>query len=112
MNFWISICTMIIGGISAGNVLADVTASQAVASSVRDKEITSRSQTVAARSIRLCPPKGDLVTTVVEPRHIKLGLAGKQQNWTYSSMSSVSRAMRLPGLHARFPNISQSIPLH
>jgi hypothetical protein len=24
------------------------------------------------------------MTTVVEPRHTKLGLAGKQQNWTYS----------------------------
>ena len=42
MNLRISICTMIIGGIAAGNVLADVTASPTVASSVSDKETTSR----------------------------------------------------------------------
>ena len=41
MNLRISICTMIIGGIAAGNVLADATASPAVASSVSDKETTS-----------------------------------------------------------------------
>jgi len=42
VNLRISICTMIIGGIAAGNVLADVTASPTVASSVSDKETTSR----------------------------------------------------------------------
>ena len=49
MNLRISICTMIIGGIAAGNVLADVTASPAVASSVSDKEITNRVQMVLAK---------------------------------------------------------------
>ena len=42
MNLRISICTMIIGGIAAGNVLAEVAASPAVASSVSDQETTSR----------------------------------------------------------------------
>jgi osmotically-inducible protein OsmY len=40
---------MIIGGIAAGNVLADATASPAVASSVSDKEITSRVRMVLAK---------------------------------------------------------------
>jgi osmotically-inducible protein OsmY len=48
MNLRISICTMIIGGIAAGNVLADVTATPAVASSVSDKETSSRVRTVLA----------------------------------------------------------------
>ena len=48
MNLRISICTMIIGGIAAGNVLADATASSAVASSLSDKEITSRVRMVLA----------------------------------------------------------------
>jgi hypothetical protein len=30
------------------------------------------------------PGLGDLMTATVQPRHIKLGLAGKQQNWTYA----------------------------
>ncbi len=28
---------------------------------------------------------GDLMTMAVQPRHIKLGLAGKQSNWPYAS---------------------------
>ena len=49
MNLRISICTMIIGWIAAGNVLADDTASAAVASTVSDKEITSRVRMVLAK---------------------------------------------------------------
>jgi len=48
MNLRISLCTMIIGGIAAGNVLADASTSPAVASSVSDKEITSRVRMVLA----------------------------------------------------------------
>jgi osmotically-inducible protein OsmY len=48
MTLRISICAMIIGGIAAGNVLADVTASPPVASSVSDEEITSRVRMVLA----------------------------------------------------------------
>jgi osmotically-inducible protein OsmY len=49
MNPRISICTMIIGWIAAGNVFADDTASPAVASAVSDKEITGRVQMVLAK---------------------------------------------------------------
>jgi hypothetical protein len=28
---------------------------------------------------------GELMTAFVQPRHIKLGLAGKEQNWPYAS---------------------------
>jgi osmotically-inducible protein OsmY len=48
MNLRISICTMIIGGIAAGSALADATAAPAVASSVSDKETSSRVRTVLA----------------------------------------------------------------
>lgn len=30
------------------------------------------------------PGLGDLMTATVQPRHIKLGLAGSQQNWAYA----------------------------
>jgi hypothetical protein len=30
------------------------------------------------------PGLGDLMTTTVQPRHIKLGLAGQQKNWAYA----------------------------
>jgi len=30
------------------------------------------------------PGLGDLMTATVQPRHIKLGLAGQQKNWTYA----------------------------
>ena len=29
------------------------------------------------------PSLGDLMTMAVQPRHIKLGLAGRARNWTY-----------------------------
>ena len=48
MNLRISLCTMIIGGIAAGNVLADASTSPAAASSVSDK-ITSRVRMVLAK---------------------------------------------------------------
>jgi len=28
---------------------------------------------------------GDLMTALVQPRHIKLGLAGREQNWPYAA---------------------------
>jgi hypothetical protein len=31
------------------------------------------------------PGLGDLMTTTVQPRHIKLALAGQQKNWTYAA---------------------------
>ena len=31
------------------------------------------------------PGLGDLMTTLVQPRHIKLGLAGQAQNWPYAA---------------------------
>jgi len=31
------------------------------------------------------PGLGDLMTATVQPRHIKLGLAGKAANWTYAA---------------------------
>src|SRR5258708_15831663 len=31
------------------------------------------------------PGLGDLMTTTVQPRHIKLGLAGQEKNWAYAA---------------------------
>jgi hypothetical protein len=31
---------------------------------------------------------GELMTAFVQPRHIKLGLAGKEQNWPYASFGT------------------------
>jgi hypothetical protein len=31
------------------------------------------------------PGLGDLMTTTIQPRHIKLGLAGREKNWTYAA---------------------------
>jgi hypothetical protein len=38
----------------------------------------------AAKQPDYHPSMGDLMTMAVQPRHIKLGLAGRQQNWTYA----------------------------
>ena len=66
------------------------------------------SQTVAAKIDTTVPldyhsSMGDLMTMVVQPRHIKLGLAGKQQNWIYAKYE-------LSELRNAFARIARAIP--
>jgi mono/diheme cytochrome c family protein len=49
------------------------------------------------------PSMGDLMTMAVQPRHIKLGLAGRQQNWTYAGYE-------LSELRNAFARIARTIP--
>jgi len=49
------------------------------------------------------PSMGDLMTMAVQPRHIKLGLAGKQKNWPYA-------AYELNELRNAFARIARTIP--
>jgi hypothetical protein len=49
------------------------------------------------------PSMGDLMTMAVQPRHIKLGLAGKQKNWPYASYE-------LSELRNAFARIARTIP--
>jgi hypothetical protein len=49
------------------------------------------------------PSMGDLMTMAVQPRHIKLGLAAKQKNWTYASYE-------LNELRNAFARIARTIP--
>jgi hypothetical protein len=41
--------------------------------------------TLAAAQRQHAAALGDLMTAFVQPRHIKLGLAGKEQNWRYAA---------------------------
>jgi hypothetical protein len=49
------------------------------------------------------PSMGDLMTMTVQPRHIKLGLAGKQQNWVYAKYE-------LSELRNAFGRIARTVP--
>ncbi|MFT3905930.1 MAG: hypothetical protein QM718_06470 [Steroidobacteraceae bacterium] len=51
------------------------------------------------------PSMGDLMTMAVQPRHIKLGLAGKNGNWTYA-------AYELSELRNAFARIGRTIPIY
>lgn len=51
------------------------------------------------------PSMGDLMTMLVQPRHIKLGLAGKAQNWLYASYE-------LTELRNSFGRIAHTIPAY
>jgi hypothetical protein len=46
---------------------------------------------------------GDLMTAFVQPRHIKLGLAANEQNWTYT-------AYELDQLRETFADLAQILP--
>jgi hypothetical protein len=49
------------------------------------------------------PSMGDLMTMAVQPRHIKLGLAGQRRNWTYAGYE-------LSELRNAFARIARTIP--
>jgi hypothetical protein len=48
---------------------------------------------------------GDLMTAFVQPRHIKLGLAGNEQNWVYA-------AYELGELRESFDDLAKLVPKH
>lgn len=60
------------------------------------------------------PGLGDLMTMTVQPRHIKLGLAGQERNWTYAAYElheleeSFERAARVWPMY-RKTNIAELI---
>ena len=49
------------------------------------------------------PGLGDLMTLTVQPRHLKLGLAGEQQNWRYA-------AYEVHELEEAFERIARLVP--
>jgi len=51
------------------------------------------------------PGLGELMTAFVQPRHINLGLAGKEQNWPYASFE-------LGELTEAFDDIAELVPKH
>ena len=51
------------------------------------------------------PGLGDLMTAFVQPRHIKLGLAGKEQNWPFA-------AYELGELTETFDDVGKLVPKH
>jgi cytochrome c553 len=51
------------------------------------------------------PSFGDLMTTAIQPRHVKLGLAGQEGNWEYA-------AYELRELQGAFRRIGQAVPTY
>jgi hypothetical protein len=51
------------------------------------------------------PGLGELMTAFVQPRHIKLGLAGNQHNWPYA-------AYELDELAETFDEVARLVPKH
>jgi len=49
------------------------------------------------------PSMGDLMTMAIQPRHTKLGVAGRQKNWTYA-------AYELSELRNAFARVGRTIP--
>ena len=48
---------------------------------------------------------GDLMTIAIQPRHIKLGLAGKERNWAYA-------AYELRELQGAFERLAHAVPTY
>jgi hypothetical protein len=59
----------------------------------------------AAPKTEYHPSMGDLMTMAVQPRHTKLGLAGKAKNWTYA-------AYEADELKNAFGRVARTIPTY
>jgi hypothetical protein len=51
------------------------------------------------------PSLGDLMTMAVQPRHLKLGIAGKEKNWAYAKYE-------LSELRNAFARVARTIPVY
>jgi hypothetical protein len=51
------------------------------------------------------PSLGDLMTMAIQPRHIKLGLAGQERNWPYAQYE-------LSELRNAFARVARTIPVY
>jgi hypothetical protein len=51
------------------------------------------------------PSLGDLMTMAVQPRHVKLGVAGKEKNWAYAKYE-------LSELRNAFARVARTIPVY
>jgi hypothetical protein len=51
------------------------------------------------------PSFGDIMTMAIQPRHLKLGLAGQQGNWTYA-------AYELRELQSAFNRAADAVPVY
>ena len=89
-----------------GAVTACVLALWSSASSAQSSPTTSSTAAPAATaSPDYHPSLGDLMTMAVQPRHIKLGLAGHENNWPYAQYE-------LSELRNAFARVARTIPVY
>jgi hypothetical protein len=65
----------------------------------------SSSAPAAAPQVDYHPSLGDLMTMAVQPRHTKLGLAGRERNWAYAQYE-------VSELRNAFARVARTIPIY
>jgi hypothetical protein len=90
---------LVVGGMAGLSVLP--------VSHTRAQTATSTSATMQSAPAQpdYHPSLGDLMTSAVQPRHIKLGLAGQQRNWVYAQYE-------LSELRNAFARVARTIPVY
>lgn len=61
--------------------------------------------TVAVAQPEYHPSLGDLMTMAVQPRHLKLGIAGREKNWAYAKYE-------VSELRNAFARVARTIPVY
>src|SRR5271170_2936160 len=82
-------------------LLVSVASGAGAAQQSTDMAGMKMSETKSAASYH--PGLGELMTAFVQPRHIKLGLAGNEQNWPYA-------AYELNELREAFDDVAEMVP--
>src|SRR5271169_6651642 len=82
-------------------LLVSVASGAGAAQQSTDMAGMKMSETKSAASYH--PGLGELMTAFVQPRHIKLGLAGNEQNWPYA-------AYELEQLRETFADVAEIMP--
>jgi hypothetical protein len=89
--------------VMTGKMICAAFASVAVLAAVATGLARAQAPAQADTSPAYRPGLGDLMTMTVQPRHIKLALAGRQKNWTYA-------AYELHELQEAFDRAAQAWP--
>src|SRR5271169_1807788 len=84
-------------------LLVSVASGAGAAQQSTDMAGMKMSETKSAASYH--PGLGELMTAFVQPRHIKLGFAGNEQNWPYA-------AYELGELTETFDDVAELVPKH
>ncbi len=99
------LCTGALLGLSMHSTIHAQTTQSAQTVPPQPPAASATSATAVLAQPEYHPSLGDLMTMAVQPRHLKLGIAGKEKNWAYAKYE-------LSELRNAFARVARTIPIY